>query len=89
MIGSSVRSTTFILFLVLVLVLELVLDDGATVPLVVVDEVIELYIFLRADLLDKLIDESMGMDCDLLLLYLLGTYFPSSNQVSAILSMEL
>ena len=43
MIGSSVRSMTFILFLVLVLVIELVLDYGATVTLVVLDEVLELY----------------------------------------------
>ena len=82
---------TFILFLVLVieLVLELVLDNGSTVTLVVVDELLKLYIVLQADLLDNLIDESMGTDCDLLLLCFLGSYFPSSNHVIAILSMNL
>ena len=58
-------------------------------PLVVVDEVLELYSVLKADLLDKLVDESMVTDCDLLLLCLLGPYFPSSNQVSAILSINM
>ena len=93
MIGSSVISMNFILFLVivfvLVLVLELVLDYGDTIPIFVLDELIEIYSVLRADLLDKLIDESMGTDCDILLLCLLGPYFPSYNQVSAILSMKL
>ena len=87
MIGSSVRLMTFILFIVLVL--ELVLDGGVTVPLVVLDEVLELYSVLRADLLDKLINEAIGTDCDILLLCLLGPYFPSYNQVIAILSMNL
>ena len=69
---------TFILFLVLVieLVLELVLDNGSTVTLVVVDELLKLYIVLQADLLDNLIDESMGTDCDLLLLFFLRIVFP-------------
>ena len=89
MIGSSVRSMTFILFLVIVLVIELVLDYGAAVPIVVVDEVLEIYSVLRADLLDNLIDESMGTDCDLLLLCLLRPCFPSSNQVRAIFSINL
>ena len=84
---------TFIIFLVLVivlvLVLVLVLDDCATVPLFVLDKVIELYSVLRAGILDKIIDESMGTYCDLLLLYLLGPYFTSSNKVSAILPMNL
>ena len=73
----------------IVIVIELVLDDGVTVPLVVVDELLELYSVLRDDIIDNLIDESMGTDCDLLLLYLLGPYFLSSNQVRAILSMNL
>ena len=87
MIGSSVRSMNFMIFLVLVLVLvlELVLDDGVTVTLVVVYELIELYSVIRDDLLEK----SMGTDCDLLLLCLLRPYFPSSNQVRAIISMNL
>ena len=65
---------TFILFLVLVLVLvlflvlELLVYAVATVPLVVVDAVLDLYSVPRADILDNLIGESMGPDCDLLLL---------------------
>ena len=73
----------------LVIVIELVLDDGATVPLVVVDELLDLYSVLRDDLLGNIIDESMGTDCDLLLLYLLEPYFTSSNKVRAILPMNL
>ena len=73
----------------LVIVIELVLDDGATVHLVVVDELPDLYCVPRDDLLGNLIDESMGTDCDLLPLCLLGPCFLSSNQVRAILSMNL
>ena len=78
---------TVILFTVLAH--ELVFDDGATLHLVVVDEVIELYSDLQADFIYKIIDEPMGTGCDILLLFLLGPYCPSYNQVSAILSMNL
>ena len=82
---------TFMIFpvLVLVLVIELVLDDGETVPLVVVYELLEIYSVIQTDLLDKLIYESMGTDCDLLLLCILEPYFTSYNQASAIISMKL